>query len=501
MIARKPFYLLICTLFLAGLVLMVHRHITFDIPWLPQEKRQIWSIEAKVEFWATGDPVLASLAIPSTQSGFTLLNELAASPGYGLTFNKDKAAKRAEWSIRSASGKQELYYQVDMLVDPYAIPEPEAQYPRIQKTLRQEPYATLALSLLEQAEARSADHYSLTREIIRSLNSGSQEAGMLLQLQSTPRWTIELLNLANIPARIVHALYLEDGRRRQSLVEYIQVYQDNQYQIFHPKTAIQGQPQNVLLWEYQTGVVLDLIGGYNSKTTFSMIQQEVSVYAALSRKHKEENLLNFSIDSLPLEEQSIFKGILLIPIGVLIVVILRILIGIKTSGTFMPVLIAIAFIQTSFWTGLVGFIIIVGLGLIIRSYLSHLNLLLVARISAVIIMVISFIALFSVIAYKTGLTEGLKITFFPMIILAWTIERMSILWEEDGPREVAIQGGGSLFVAIIAYLIMDNEYVRHITFNFLGLQFILMSIVLLLGNYTGYRLLELKRFKPLVNRE
>jgi len=107
------------------------------------------------------------------------------------------------------------------------------------------------------------------------------------------------------------------------------------------------------------------------------------------------------------------------------------------------------------------------------------------------------IAIFSIIAYKFGLTEGMKITFFPMIILAWTIERMSILWEEEGAKEVMIQGGGSLLVAILAYLAMNLDWVRHLTFNFMGIQLILMALTLVAGSYTGYRLLELKRFKPL----
>ena len=60
-----------------------------------------------------------------------------------------------------------------------------------------------------------------------------------------------------------------------------------------------------------------------------------------------------------------------------------------------------------------------------------------------------------------------------------------------------MQGGGSLLVAIIAYLAMNNINIQHITFNFLGLQLIILALVLLIGNYTGYRLSELKRFKPL----
>ena len=224
-------------------------------------------------------------------------------------------------------------------------------------------------------------------------------------------------------------------------MDYLQVFNSpTDYKLFNPQTGEQGRPANLLLWEYNSGALLDVTGGHNSRVSFSMIEQEQPVSVALAQKFEKSEMMNFSIHSLPLEEQTLFKGLLLIPIGVLMVVFLRVLVGIKTSGTFMPVLIAVAFIQTSLVTGLIGFLLIVGTGLVIRSYLSRLNLLLVARISAIIIMVISMIGIFSAFAFKLGLTDGMKITFFPMIILSWTIERMSILWEEEGPKEVFRQG-------------------------------------------------------------
>ncbi|MDO2946897.1 inactive transglutaminase family protein [Aeromonas simiae] len=499
MVSRKPFYLLVALLYLVGLGMTIYHHVALDVPLTPGEKRQIWSIEAKLEFDATGEPVIASLAIPGTQEGFTLMNENAASPGYGLSFVEKGGDARAEWSIRTAAGRQELYYRVDMMADAYAKPALLPQPPAIEKEIESEPYATAMAQILERAQERSADPYTLTREIIKEMDNQNQNAELLKNHKRRANLIAQLLNNADVPARVVHALQLEDGRRRQELVDYLQVFRGKEYQLFNPKSGEQGQPANLLLWEYNSGSLLDVTGGHNSRVTFSMIEQEQPVGVALAKKYESSEWLNFSIHSLPLEEQTLFKGLLLIPIGVLMVVFLRVIVGIKTSGTFMPVLIAVAFIQTQLITGLVGFLLIVGTGLIIRSYLSRLNLLLVARISAVIIMVISMIGIFSALAFKLGLTNGMKITFFPMIILSWTIERMSILWEEEGPKEVVKQGGGSLLVAVIAYLAMDNELIRHLTFNFLGLQLVLMATVLLLGNYTGYKLSELKRFKPLVD--
>ena len=80
------------------------------VPWLPGEQRTIWSIEAKIEFDSQDAPVKASLP-PDNQPGFERLSERTASPGFGLAFVDEGGARRAEWSIRQASGQQTLYYQ------------------------------------------------------------------------------------------------------------------------------------------------------------------------------------------------------------------------------------------------------------------------------------------------------------------------------------------------------------------------------------------------------
>ncbi|QJQ96642.1 MULTISPECIES: UUP1 family membrane protein [Halomonadaceae] len=499
--SRLPFYLLTGFLLIAGIALSVHRHVQFEVPWTPGEQRQVWEIEALVNFNATGGPVLVDMALPSHQSEYRVLTENTASSGYGLSFIDNQRGRRAQWSIREAQGSQQLYYSVQLLVAPDSRP-PLAQRPPLPRDIAWErPYDSVVSQVIERAWQRSATPFTFTRELIRDVVGDRQgENSRLLLTQYDPGpLLVRLLNEAGIHAREVNGLLLEDGRRRQSLTSWLQVFDDERWVLFNPVTGEQGRPENLLLWEDNGQAVLEVQGGTNSRISFSMLQHNQPAAAAVRNQLSSDTLLNFSIHSLPLEEQALFQTILLIPIGALVVVLLRVLVGIKTSGTFMPVLIALAFIQTTLATGLIGFLLIVAVGLVIRSYLSHLNLLLVARVSAVIITVIAIISIFSVLSYRIGLNAGLTITFFPMIILSWTIERMSILWEEEGPKQVLIQGGGSLLTAVLAYLAMNNPWVRHITFNFLGVQLILMALILLLGNYTGYRLLELRRFKPVTN--
>ena len=88
--------------------------------------------------------------------------------------------------------------------------------------------------------------------------------------------------------------------------------------------------------------------------------------------------------------------------------------------------------------------------------------------------------------------------FFPIIIMAWIIERASITWEEEGAINAGKEIFYSLVAAIVTYFIISSEYIRHIMFAFNELNLVILFVVMLLGTYTGYRLTELRRFKPLI---
>ncbi|MCG9696562.1 UUP1 family membrane protein [Shewanella sp. Isolate11] len=496
--SRKPFYILVVLLFIAGIAASVYRGIEHNVPFLPGQQVQSWAVDAKVSFQGIGEAAEVTFSLPSDPA-FEVLVENATSPGYGLTIGDDGNGRLATWSTRNAVGQQDLYYKVTLVPTgkTQIASEAEPETPQVYSWPATEKAA--AEQVIEEVWSRSATNLSFAQQLNKAFNTNerSQNVELLLSSHTPANLFVDMLNSKGIPAKKVSGLFLEDQRRRQQLIYFVEVYHQGSWVLFNPADGTQGRPDNLLIWDRSGKSTLDVVGGVNSQVNFSMLQDTRSALATSIDVMKNKDALDFSLYQLPLEEQSLFKGILLIPIGVLMVVFLRVIIGIKTSGTFMPVLIALAFIQTTLITGLVGFLLIVAFGLMIRSYLSDLNLLLISRISAVIIVVIGIIGLFTLLSYKFGLSEGLTITFFPMIILAWTIERMSILWEEEGAKEVVVQGGGSLFVATLAYLAMSATWVQHWVFNFLGIHLVILAMVLLMGQYTGYKLLELRRFRPL----
>jgi len=133
--------------------------------------------------------------------------------------------------------------------------------------------------------------------------------------------------------------------------------------------------------------------------------------------------------------------------------------------------------------------------LLIRFYLEYLKLLLVPRLASVLIIVIILMAIISIFSHKLGFDRGLSVALFPMVILAMTIERMSLVWEELGAAEAMAQGVGSLIVAAFSFICMSNPYLEHLIFVFPELLLLILAFTLLLGRYTGYRLTELWRFR------
>ena len=106
-------------------------------------------------------------------------------------------------------------------------------------------------------------------------------------------------------------------------------------------------------------------------------------------------------------------------------------------------------------------------------------------------------ALVSVLSNRLGIEVGLSVSLFPMVIMAMTIERMSVAWDERGAGTAIREGIGSLLVAALAYLAMSWPALEHLVFVFPETLLVLFALTLLLGRYSGYRLTELYRFRAL----
>lgn len=501
---RSQLYTLVAILLFIGIGLTLYKYFVLGFTLTPGGTETVWQLQARIQFDAEDGPLKVSMTLPVADDSRKGVFSGNIAEDYSYDVIEDADVRKGVWTRKDAQGLQTIYLRGDFYLQgtpELSTPKPDS---RPQATL-EGPQKLAAEDILLKAREKAASDLELAIKVLDLMHAESKNPNVLTLLENTQyrhermEQVSKVLALDGIHSKVVRGLRLQGDYTQKSISSFIQVYVGGQWVLLDANELAEIPFPEVVLWPDNTQGVLDVYGGKNSRVDFSVAstQKSAGQLAVQAGQQSDNALVDFSIYSLPIKEQNTFKLLLLIPLGALVVVILRNLVGIRTSGTFMPILIALTFMQTTLLLGLLLFLVVVSVGLVMRSYLSHLNLLLVPRIAAVLVFVIIIFATIGIASHKLGWESGLTITFFPMIILSWTIERMSVLWEEEGPREVLIQGGGSLLTASLAYMVMINPVVAHLAFNYPELLLVLLAIIIMIGSYSGFRLAELGRFEPM----
>lgn len=505
---NRHLYILAAVLASIGAALFLYKALWLELPLQPESRIENWEVQTKVTFDARGGPAKVVLLIPRNEPPYTIVDQSFVSDGYGLTTASKGANRRAMFSTRDAAGKQVLFYRYIVNRSKSIVPGDEEPEPEVKKPQLDDMRLAAAQGLLKKILSESADDDTFVRLLLKQLttpNSG-ENASMLLGIAPTTlrrvRVARQILALAGVPARTVSGVQLVKANKDAKLTHWLEAYIRGSWRGFAPQTETFDVPGNFLPWWRGPGPLAYVEGGLfvNTSLTIAAASAPALRTALTVDKARDRSLLDYSMFTLPLKTQLVYTIILTVPLGVFFLTILRNVIGLRTMGTFMPVLIAIAFRETQVVWGVILFTLVIAIGLLVRLYLENLRLLVVPRLSSVLIIVVLTMAGISVISNQLGLQRGLSVALFPMVILTMTVERMSIIWDERGAGEMLRQGVGSMIVAIIAYFIMVNPYAEHLVLVFPELLLILLAGNLLIGRYSGFRLLDLPRFRVLAGR-
>ncbi|MBH3459157.1 inactive transglutaminase family protein [Pseudomonas putida] len=498
---------LITVLVLLGVTVTCYQIFILGIPVTEDETDDLWNIDAKVEFVASPkDPIKIQMFVPPLNRDYVSLNESFISNNYGVSVNRTDGNRKVTWSARRASGNQTLYYRL-VLTKRYSTEKAKIKGPTFRDSLAVEgPEKIAAEALMAPIRQHSADVETFVSETIKRVNNPNDDnAKLLLAGDNSPMKKAQvidlLLSIAHVPMEKVHTIRLV-ADTPQSPELWLRSFNGNAWLYFNPETGEQGLPNDRLLWWTGDENLITVDGGKKATVTFSMNNSEMNAIrlAKLTDENTDADFLEYSLYGLPLQTQQTFMIMVMIPIGVLVILVLRNLIGIQTLGTFTPVLIALAFRETQLGFGIVLFTVITALGLSLRSYLEHLKLQMLPRLSVVLTFVVVLIAAISLFSHKLGLERGLSVALFPMVILTMTIERLSITWEERGGGHAMKVAVGTLFAASLAHLLMTVPEAVYFVFTFPAVLLILVGFMLAMGRYRGYRLTELVRFKAFLKK-
>jgi hypothetical protein len=194
--------------------------------------------------------------------------------------------------------------------------------------------------------------------------------------------------------------------------------------------------------------------------------------------------------------------LLLLPLIATLVSFLHYVVGLSGYGIFMPTMIAVVFLATGVFGGLLLFALILAISLVGNFLLKKLkihfwparaiNLLFISVGIFALMVLSSFVKIFDIS----------KISIFPilfMILLAEEFVRTQLVKSKNEARNLMV---GTIVLAIVGAMVMNFNWVQMVVLNNPGLVILIVLVSnLLIGNYSGIRLTEIKRFKRAIREK
>jgi len=476
-------------LFSLATATLIYKIVFLSLPILPEKNPREWQIEARISVTSSGKPVRLRLQVPRSDTSQKIVTENFISDGFSLAAVSVDQRREVVWSHNSLpAGDYRLVYHAQVELNENETPPivrlpPERPGFELSAQKRKELLSRYDTSGKSEAEVKELIE-RLHREINSSLANSSNKSGQWRQLHAS-------LGALGIQARTSHGLLLESTSRRLPLQHWIEVFIDGNWHTYNLEASSWGRPDSSLIWWRGQTSQIEVEGAENYQITLSTTPVQKSGIALAMKEINSP----FTFEAFSIESQAVFRLLMLLPVGGLIIAFFRSVIGLRTFGTFMPVLIALSFRETGFWFGVAIFSSVVVVGLFGRKFLEGMKLLVVPRLAATLTLVIVILIALAIVLESFGILLAVSISLFPMVILTMTIERMAIIIEELGTIEAIIQGLNSLVAASLVYLVISNPNVEYMFFTFPELLLFVLAALILLGRYTGYRLSELFRFR------
>jgi hypothetical protein len=504
---KHPAVFLAVGLLLLSTALISYRVIRLGYPVFPSAPGKAWQVSMDAYIKADKNETKVMIGLPFSYGERIVVEERINSGTLNFNLLRQGPNQIGVWSGNPGAGAEVIHYTGTLLFRPRRavnMKPPELEpYPanigKEEQALAQrlvEKWRTLGPALRLRAIAATAKgvwrgHSPLHRDL-QAWSDIQKRYGRPVAFQT-------LFRAANLPSRIVTGLHLVESVATSPLT-WISVWNGQEWERFQPETEEIFEKS----FEFLPLTVGDVPAvaaaqGERPEVRWTISRQILSQWRMhLERITRSSRFLDrWSLFHLPPQFQETFRILILVPVGALMICVLRNLIGFPTFGIFMPVLMALAFRNTGLIYGLGIFAGVVLIGYGVRRWIDKLRLLLVPRLSVILTLVILAFTGVALVGSKFGLRELMAVGLLPFVILTMTIERFFVLVEESGAREALKTASGSAAVAAITHELIRINSLQLTFFVYPELLFAVAGLQILLGRYTGYRLSEFFRFRRL----
>ncbi len=309
------------------------------------------------------------------------------------------------------------------------------------------------------------------------------------------RLFVALARASGIPARLVGGLILQSGSKRTSH-QWVEVYASGHWVPFCPTNHhFAALPANYLELYRGDEALFAHTADINFNYQFETKSTQIPSPKARTGFQFGNVWALFDRLGLPF---SLLRTLLMLPIGALVVVLFRNVVGVPTFGTFLPALIAAAAAETGAAWGIFGVLMIVGVVAFVRFVMQRLQLLHSPTLAILLAAVTTTMLGTSLLAERWGVDALTRISLFPIAVLAITAERFYLSLAENGGRIAAQELAGTVLVILGCYVLMHSLALQVLVIGYPEVLLVVVALNIWLGRWTGVRISEYVRFRKLL---
>lgn len=483
-----------------------------------------YSVNLSMSFTANGDDLAVRTFLPVNEQNQVISNEYIG--GDGLDFRREITPlyNRGDWTQYQANGVFTINYSFNAMIRAMKfnisplLKVPDRYDDSMDYFLKSTDVIQvndpLIVNLAEELKADNiyiADIVESLFDYVYALESrpfkGTTDAVTAAKLQEAScngksRLFSALARHLNIPSRLVGGIILNTGTKRTSH-QWIELYIAGYWIPFDTLNGYFAElPGNYLalyrgdesLFSHSRNIGFDYRYDIRKKTLSNnrlegfLVGSSLNLYSILTDFFKISIAIN------------VLQFLLVIPLGVLVVVFSRNIVGINTFGTFLPALMAMSFQGIGLLPGLVTLIFVLIVTILIRIPLNKIGLLHTPKLAVMMIAVIMSLLGLTVISNLLNfeIFSTLNSTaLLPVAILTITSERIALTIEEEGFKHTVLIMLQTLVVMSASFYVMSSVALQALQIAFPELLLGVISMNLWIGSWTGIRLSEMMRFREL----
>lgn len=501
----------------AGAVPFLWKALWLDLPILPGVVGSVWHVELEVDIIASDGRGSVTAAIPRSDAFQTIFDERVSTGGLEYATREDAGGRIGVWTGALQGVKRVSHaFRVQLhsrARDPERVgtPDPPIEWDQRLSPQLESPLAEPALfDILDRldvapddlADATVRTIFGFVADEIETVEGSDDALLTLTAREGTARGKARLLTSlligAGVPARVSTGLRLGSPARERELVFAEALVDGRWLPLFPTLGLLDTNPKDLLVLKRGAGPLVTASGADAFAYRYRRLRERLRPEElATFMKPPVPVLEALSLYRLPVATQGALRLLLAIPLACLIIATFRNLIGLRTFGTFLPILISLALRDSGLVTGIAMVVSVLGAGVAGRLLLDRLHLLFVPRVCILLCFVILCIAGLALLGYQFEAGDLLSGVLLPIVILAMLIERFSITTIEEGFGSATTLLFGSAVVTIFSYPVFQSEAVGLLFFGYPELVLCVVGLLIGIGSYSGYRLLELFRFRSL----